>query len=113
MSILKRYGIERTRENIRAVEAIVRDVPPLKDDVPEVVQRRLEALGKALIRADLSFKGSLGHWEDGLQIRIPRFDSGRGLQSLRPPPVTPPRPCAVDHRTFLRYGVGAAPDRLL
>lgn len=69
VSLLRKHGIERTPENIRAVEAIVRDVPPLKDDVPEVVQRRLEDLGKALIRADLSF-------EDILPVRF--IDDGGG-----------------------------------
>lgn len=63
MSILKRHGIKRTPENIRAVERAVRLVPVRDRGVPELVHRRLEQLGKALINANLSF-------EDVLPVRF-------------------------------------------
>lgn len=63
MSILKRYGIKRTPENIGAVERAVRLVPVREPKVPQVVYDRLELLGKALINADLAI-------EDVLPVRF-------------------------------------------
>ncbi|MBA4132878.1 MAG: hypothetical protein C0519_15820 [Hyphomicrobium sp.] len=81
MSILKVHGIKRTRENIAALERMVRLVPVREPRIPDVVYDRLEQLGKAMISADVTFEELLG-------VRFVDDNPGFDLQPYEPLPIT-------------------------